>query len=82
MRLALPLPWGRQVLLTSEPLHVPADAEEEEMAACREELQRRLDDLRQRSLDYFGGNEKAADPLGPPVGAFPTPPADKSASRS
>jgi len=73
MRLVLPLPWGRQVVLSSEPLYVPPEADKEELGRYREELQRRLDDLSDASVDYFKKGEAAADPYGTPVEPFPAP---------
>lgn len=73
MKLVLPLPWGRQVVLTSEPLYVPPEADKEELQRCREELQRRLDDLCEASVDYFRKGQEAADPFGSPVDPFPIP---------
>jgi lysophospholipid acyltransferase (LPLAT)-like uncharacterized protein len=46
MRLALPKPWGRAVVMSGEPLRVPADAKEEaELDAYRLELEQRLETL-------------------------------------
>lgn len=74
MGLALPLPWGRTVVLTSEPLYVPPDIEKEELEVHRADLQRRLDELAQASLDYFEKGKSAADPFGAPWAEFPTAP--------
>lgn len=79
MGLVLPLPWGRQVVLTSEPLYVPAEADKDELQRCREELQRRLDQLCEASEDYFNESREAADAYGSPVEPFPIPPAAHSA---
>lgn len=75
MRLALPLPWGRTVILTSEPLYVPADTPREGMQAYREELQRRLDALNQASLEYFEKGPDAVNAFGPAQSGAPIPPA-------
>lgn len=80
MRLILPLPWGRQVVLTSEPLYVPPDADKAGLQRCRAELQHRLDDLCEASLDYFHRGETVADSFGPPVDPFPTPQAAEATS--
>ena len=46
MRLALPKPWGRAVLLSADPLVVPADAGEGGLLDWyRLELERRLETL-------------------------------------
>ncbi len=82
MRLVLPLPFGRQILLTSEPLYVPADTDKEGLKDYRDQLQQRLDELSQKSLEYFNGNEKAVETLGPPVDPFPTPPPRESTATS
>lgn len=75
MKLVIPLPrpWGRGVLLTSDPLYVKPDATDEELAQDRKELQRRLDRLTRGSLDYFDGKPEAADAFGPPWKTFPVP---------
>lgn len=78
MGLALPLPWGRTVVLTSEPLYIPEDADREQLEAHRAELQRRLDVLTQASLDYFEKGEAAAGAFGPPWTEFPEPPAGRA----
>ena len=46
MRLALPKPWGRAIVLSADPLVVPADAGEgDALDAYRIELERRLETL-------------------------------------
>lgn len=81
MKLVIPFPrpWGRGVLLTSEPLYVKPDATDEELAACRDELQKRLDELTEASLDYFSGKPEAADRFGARRDPFPTPSASRHA---
>jgi lysophospholipid acyltransferase (LPLAT)-like uncharacterized protein len=71
MRLALPLPWGRGVALTAEPLYIPADATKEDLKTYRAELERRLGVLTSASREcvHPGGGE--ADRFGPSVGEFP-----------
>lgn len=41
-KLALPIPFGRHVALSTEPLFVPPDADKEELERCRQELERRM----------------------------------------
>jgi lysophospholipid acyltransferase (LPLAT)-like uncharacterized protein len=73
MRLALPLPWGRGVALTAEPLFIPPDATKEQLREYHAELQRRLDALVAGSLDYFRKGRESADRFGQPVDEFPMP---------
>jgi lysophospholipid acyltransferase (LPLAT)-like uncharacterized protein len=73
MRLALPLPWGRGVALTAEPLFVPADATKEDLRGCHAELQRRLDELVSVSANYFSEGKETADRFGAPFDEFPAP---------
>ncbi len=44
------LPFGRSVSLGAEPLYVPADADEQTLEACRQELTRRLNEVNARAL--------------------------------
>lgn len=53
MKLALPLPWGRRVVLSSEPIFVPADADKAELERKRAELERRMNDLADASVAWF-----------------------------
>lgn len=61
MRLALPKPWGRSVVLSAEPLGVPPDTEEgEALDVYRLELERRLEDLVARADGWFADRGTAA----------------------
>jgi hypothetical protein len=53
MRLVLPWPWGRGVVLSGEPLRVPPDADKRALEAARAELERRLNVLAEESERYF-----------------------------
>ena len=44
------LPFGRAASLGAEPLFVPADANDETLEACRQELTRRLNDVNARAV--------------------------------
>jgi hypothetical protein len=53
MRLVLPWPWGRGVVLSGEPLRVPPDADKRALETARAELERRLNVLAEESERYF-----------------------------
>lgn len=54
MRLVLPKPWGHAVVLSADPLSVTADGDSEEaLASARSELERRLNELVEKSDRYF-----------------------------
>ncbi len=66
MRLALPKPWGRSVVLTSAPLSVPAQAKSKtELEPYRAELESRLNAMADAAEAYFGEDVTAVDPWGP-----------------
>jgi lysophospholipid acyltransferase (LPLAT)-like uncharacterized protein len=44
------LPFGRAASLGAEPLYVPADADEQTLEACRQELTRRLNEVNARAV--------------------------------
>lgn len=75
MKLAIPLPrpWGRCVVLTSDPLWVKPDATLEDLAEARRELQSRLDAMGEAAHACIDGNPSAADNFGPPIANFPFP---------
>jgi lysophospholipid acyltransferase (LPLAT)-like uncharacterized protein len=63
MRLALPKPWGRAVVLTADPLVVPPDAREGEgIDRYRLELERRLEALVARADAWFAGPDREGSP--------------------
>jgi lysophospholipid acyltransferase (LPLAT)-like uncharacterized protein len=66
MRLALPKPWGRAVVLTADPLVVPPDAGEgEALEPYRVELERRLEALVTRADAWFAEPDRGGAPGSP-----------------
>jgi lysophospholipid acyltransferase (LPLAT)-like uncharacterized protein len=69
----LPIPWKRTVVLTSDPLFVPADSTHEQMIPLHRELQRRLDTMGQDARAYFTDGPTVAERYGPRYETFPRP---------
>jgi len=53
MQLALPKPWGKAVVMSAEPIFVPASADKAHLEACRRELETRLTALADSASAYF-----------------------------
>lgn len=49
----IPKPFSRMVLVMGAPIYVKPDADEEELKAAQEQLQRALDELRERTDSYW-----------------------------
>ena len=60
MNLALPLPWGRAVYLTSEPMFLSKEATKEELRAFRARLEEVLNEHADASVAYFEHGPEAA----------------------
>lgn len=67
MKLGFPLPWGRAVFLSDDPIRVPAGAGPEQLEETRLRLEERLNVMADASFAWAGGCPDAADPWGPPV---------------
>lgn len=53
MKLALPRPWGRAVVLSASPMLVPQTEDRDILNAYRDELERRLNQLADAATAYF-----------------------------
>jgi len=53
MKLAWPLPWGRAVCLTSEPMFIPKEATKEDLRGFRSRLEEVMNDQAEASVAYF-----------------------------
>ncbi|HEX8091111.1 MAG TPA: lysophospholipid acyltransferase family protein, partial [Blastocatellia bacterium] len=53
-RLQIPLPFTRSLVLVGEPIYVPRDANEDEVASKQRELQGSLDGLRREAACWLG----------------------------
>lgn len=75
MRLAIPMPrpWGRCVVVTSDPIYVKPDATLDELEAARRELQHQLDSMGAAAHASIDGDTAAVDRFGPCVDPFPAP---------
>lgn len=71
MKLGLPLPWGRAVMLSGEPIYVPPDADKAVLEECRAELERRLNAMCDASEAYLREGPSAVEAWGEPI-AEPT----------
>jgi lysophospholipid acyltransferase (LPLAT)-like uncharacterized protein len=65
MKLVLPKPWGRAVVLSAEPLTVAADADKSDLEAARLELEGRLNRLAADARRYVAEGPQVADAYGP-----------------
>jgi len=52
-RTMIPLPFNHLIFLATDPVSVPADASEEEMERCRQEIEARLLTITETSENYF-----------------------------
>ncbi len=66
MKLALPTPLGRSIVLTAEPLYVPKTADKEALEGYRKELELRLNTLAEALEGHFNQGE-SLDYMGPPM---------------
>lgn len=65
MKLALPKPWGHSILLTAEPIYVPASTDKEDLDSYRKELEKRLNSAADALEGYFNYG-KSLDDWGAP----------------
>lgn len=67
MKFVFPWPWAHVLVLSSEPLYVPADViEAEKLEEYRAELQRRLDDMTRAAEAYYEEGPEAVAAYGEP----------------
>jgi lysophospholipid acyltransferase (LPLAT)-like uncharacterized protein len=59
MKLVLPKPWGRAVIMSDGPLFVPRTDDKDALNRCREELEQSLNGLVRSTAAYFHGAPRA-----------------------
>jgi lysophospholipid acyltransferase (LPLAT)-like uncharacterized protein len=57
MKLALPKPWGRSIVLTAEPMYVPNTDDKETLESHRKELETRLNNTADALEEYFNSGK-------------------------
>jgi len=64
-RFTLNLPFSKFAMVMGDPVHVPADADDAQLEACRRDLERRINAVTRRAYALVGGSPHLAEPLGP-----------------
>ncbi|MBM4268461.1 MAG: DUF374 domain-containing protein [Deltaproteobacteria bacterium] len=67
MKLGFPLPFGRAVFLSDEPIRVPANATPEQLETIRIDLEQRLNRMADASMEYLVRGPAAVEAWGKPV---------------
>jgi len=64
-RFTLNLPFSKLAMVMGDPLRVPEDADEDQLDACRRDLEKRLHAVTRRAYALVGGDPHLAEPVSP-----------------